>query len=94
MSDGDAQTALVGALQTKGTQSKKYTMLLLGLGSLHLVFILSLAAMLKKPELASPISIILPPLLLAIGGMVGIYAGSQSYVEGKLSTGIATKNGG
>lgn len=93
MSDAP-QSALIEALQTKGTQSKKYTMLLLGLGSLIFVFILSLVAMLRKPEIAAAISTILPPLFIALGGMVSVYAGSQSYVETKLSTAIASKDGG
>lgn len=77
------QTALVAQLQTKGGQSKKFVIVAWGLGCVMIIFFASIVAMMMKPEIAVNISPLASIVVPSIAGLIGIYAGSQAYAEGK-----------
>lgn len=64
-------------------------MSLIGLSSVMSVFVLSLIAVMYKPEVATSVASLAQMVVLAVGGLVSIYAGSQAAVDWKTTSSLS-----
>lgn len=83
--------ALVQQLQTKGGCSKKFRMTIIGLVCVMFIFLLSIIAMVLKPEIAPSISPFASVIVPSIAGFVAVYTGSQAYSDGKTTEALKSQ---
>lgn len=77
----ETQVALVQTLRLTPQESKKYQMVKSGMTISGIVFLLTSIAMVFKPELSEQFMALAKALLTVIGGLTGVYTGSQAWVE-------------
>jgi hypothetical protein len=82
-------TTLTDQLDKPPADSKKFKLLMRGLYAICGVFILACLMLFLKPDLATSISSLSQMVVLGLGGVVGIGAGSIAAVDFKNSGSLA-----
>lgn len=84
MNEPDPKQALIAQLEKPPKCSKKYRIVVIGIGVVSAFFVIAIAALLfAKVEQATFIASVYQFSVTAIGGMVSVYAGSTAAVEWK-----------